>query len=149
MRLALPGPPHPPDKICQPEADQKPGGDLAARRLHTLEPGHGDAQGDAQKAQDDRAQDVPQPGQEGDAERFPERPTPRPADDDEGEVVVRADDGMDEPERRGRAGQDPDLPIDHHGSSRSGSPGDGVKKMVDGRRLELPTSALRTPRSPN
>jgi hypothetical protein len=32
------------------------------------------------------------------------------------------------------------------------SPGDGSagdKKMVDGRRLELPTSALRTPRSPN
>jgi hypothetical protein len=66
---------------------------------------------------------------------------------------------VDEAERRRRPGQHPDLAVDHRVSvfgdiypvriprypDRPGK----TKEMVDGRRLELPTSALRTPRSPN
>src|SRR4030042_1997862 len=47
--------------------------------------------------------------------------------------------------------QHPDLPRDHRVPAPPASKGAGAggNKMVDGRRFELPTSALRTPRSPS
>ncbi|MCK7541357.1 MAG: hypothetical protein MZV63_65955 [Marinilabiliales bacterium] len=119
--LAPPGAAHAPDEIGEAEADEEPGRDRAPGRLDAFELGHGDAQGDADEAEDDRAEDVPQAGQEGDAQGLPQGPFAGPADDDERQVVVGADDGVDEAEPGRRAGQHPDLVSDHH------SPADGAR----------------------
>src|SRR4030042_942698 len=88
MGFSPPGPAHPPDEISEPEPDKEPGRDLAPGRLHALELGHGAAQAAAQEAEDDRAQDVPQPGQEGDDQGLGQARAPGPAADDEGEGGV-------------------------------------------------------------
>jgi hypothetical protein len=54
--------------------------------------------------------------------------------------VIRPQDSVDEPDRGRSAGYDKNGTAEHLFS---------IKKMVDGRGLEPPTSALRTPRSPN
>ena len=71
-------------------------------------------------------------------EGFSKGPAASPADQDEGKVVIRAQNGMDQAQGGRGSGDDPDLMIEH-----------AQKKMVDGRGFEPPTSALRTPRSPS
>ena len=59
----------------------------------------------------------PRPAREETKKGLAQGPVPGPADDDEREIVVGADDGVDEAERRRRAGQHPDLPADHRPSA--------------------------------
>jgi len=90
------GPVQPPDKVGQPETDEKPGRQAPPEGLHPLKLRHCNAQADAQEAEEDRAQNMSQPAEERDDEGSRKRPSPRPGHDDEWKVVVGADDGVDE-----------------------------------------------------
>ena len=67
-----------------------------------------------EEAENDRAQDMTEPAEEGNEEGFRERPAPRPGHDDEREVMIGSDEGMDESYGRRRPRQDPDVEV--HGS---------------------------------
>ena len=86
--------PHPPDQIGQPECDEKPGREFTARRLPKLQLRHRQSERDAQAAKQHGAEHVPQPAEQGDPNRLGAGPPQRPAHGHEGEIVVRADQGM-------------------------------------------------------
>ena len=142
VRLFPQGPVHAPYEVGQAKTDEEPGRQAPSKGLHPLEFRHRDAQADAQEAEDDRAQDVSQSAEERDDKGFRKGPSPRPGHNNEREVVVGPDDGVDEADRGRRPGQNPNL-VRHAPIIPE------IKDLVDGRRLELPTSALRTPRSPS
>ena len=114
VRFIFNSPVQAPEKIGQAKADQEPCRGSTARRLGVLQPGDRDPEGDPDQTQDDRAEHVPQPGQERNKERFGKRPAPGAAHGDEGNVVVGAEDGVDKADRRRRSRQDQNFFSDHY-----------------------------------
>lgn len=105
VRLAADGAVDAPDEIQEAERDQEPGGQIATDGFDRFEPKHDDAQTDADEAEDDRTDHVPDAAQR----RHRRGPRGAPASGlrhgDEGEIVVRSEDRVDKSNRRGGARQ--------------------------------------------
>ena len=77
-----------PAGVGEPEHDQEPRRDRAARRLDPLELTERDPQADAEHAEDDRRRDVADAAQRGDERRLPVRPALRATEHDERQRVI-------------------------------------------------------------
>ena len=94
--------PKAPDRVRQSEGDESPGGEIAAASLDTLDPGDRHPEADSEAAEEDRGRDVAETADGGHHEGAGHGPGARPGQDDEREVVIRAEERCGETRRRRR-----------------------------------------------
>ena len=111
--LVLDGPVQAPDKIGEAEADEKPGGGVAAPGLGNLELVHGDAQGQAQKTEHNGTQDMTQARKEGDQQCLFQWPLTGFGHGDKRKIMVRTQKGVHESQGDCRPRYYPYFVVDH------------------------------------
>ena len=92
--------PESPGGVEGPDCDQHPGRQLSTNRFQHLQPEYGDAERDADRADQDGAEDVAESAEGGDGEGLGSGPALGPAHRKEREIVVGAQEGVEESERR-------------------------------------------------
>ncbi len=105
----LPGPPadsESPHTVGQPETDEQPAGDIPPDRFNAFQGSYGDPQQNSRQAQQDGSQHMTHSAEEGDGGGPCPCPVPGAADHDEGQVVIRPDDCVDEPDAYGGIDED-------------------------------------------
>ncbi len=96
MRPVLPGSSHAPNKIHQPEGNQRPRGQIAAKGFDCRQSGNCDPQRDADQPQPDGACHMTRAAQQGNPEGFQHRPFPGLSHDNKREIVVGTQQGVKE-----------------------------------------------------
>ena len=139
MRPVSDGTAQAPQEIGEPEADEQPGGQASPGSFDVLQPEHGHSQGDPQESQGYGAQDMTQAAEEGHEQGFGQAPPPGAADHDEGKIVIRPHQGVDEPDAGGGAGYHQDL-MAHAGLQKKWwTVGDSNPRPQQCERCALPT----------
>jgi hypothetical protein len=96
VRAVANGPADAPDEVGQAESDEEPGGPVGPLALDVLEPLDADAEGDADETEHDGGHHVAQAADQGDGDGLAQRPAAGAGHGDERQVVIGADDGVDE-----------------------------------------------------
>ncbi len=95
-----------PGEVGEAEAQEQPAGELAARGFPPGDVGEGPAQGQAEGAEQHGSRDVAEAADQGDGQGAAAGPAAAPGKGDEGQVVVRPEEGVDHADRdRGRCQQ--------------------------------------------
>ena len=105
VRPTAPCPAQTPGRISETQAQQHPGSRLAAEGFDGNQPRYGRAQPNADQAQGDRADEVPQAAPQRDADRSRQAPLPGLGHGHERQVVVRAEQRMHKCDGSRRTGQ--------------------------------------------